>query len=219
MAGRNFFPLKAKVVGGSSIVVTSTNNNAVKNITQELPAREKVHSDFASATYFDEVIREVFAAQKVVDDDKQPIDCWGLVAAALGNAGNRRSFARGFFRDEPRQAPNTDTSSPGNAREDDAPGAARRLQCVSGITQCTGQVHELNGHRRVFGVIDDAAAGRMATQHLINLGHKRIGFISGPSEYRLSAKRVDGWKAEMDAAGLPTEGLLEAGDFTFSAAS
>jgi len=98
VAGKNFFPLKTKVVGGSSIVVTSTNNNAVKNITQELPARQKVAEEFGPVAYFDEVIREVFAAQKVVDDDKQPIDCWGLVAAALGNAGNRRSFAKGFFR-------------------------------------------------------------------------------------------------------------------------
>lgn len=138
VAGRNFFPLKAKVVGGSSIVVTSTNNNAVKNITQELPAREKVHSDFASATYFDEVIREVFAAQKVVDDDKQPIDCWGLVAAALGNAGNRRSFARGFFRDEPRQAPNTETPSPGKAQEGDAPGATAQASTPAPADQLPG---------------------------------------------------------------------------------
>ncbi|MEL0210365.1 MAG: substrate-binding domain-containing protein, partial [Novosphingobium sp.] len=59
--------------------------------------------------------------------------------------------------------------------------------------------------------MDDEGGARTATRHLIELGHKRIGFISGPAEYRLSEKRVDGWKAEMDAAGLSTEGLLEAG--------
>lgn len=119
IAGKNFFPLKAKVMAGSSIVVTSTNNNAVKNITQELPARQKVSTEFESAAYFDDVIREVFAAQKVVDEDKQPIACWGLVAAALGNAGNRRSFAKGFFRDEFRKPPGKASPSADESAEDD----------------------------------------------------------------------------------------------------
>lgn len=122
IGGKNFFPLKAKVMVGSSIVVTSTNNNAVKNITQELPARQKVSPEFESAAYFDEVIREVFIAQKVVDENKQPIACWGLIAAALGNAGNRRSFAKGFFRDEFRNSAGKASSSSGDSTEDiDAP--------------------------------------------------------------------------------------------------
>jgi hypothetical protein len=100
VAGKGFFPLKAEVVAGTSIVVTSTNNNAVKNITQELPARKKVADEFGPANYFAEVMREVFRAQKVLDEEKQPIETWGVIAAALGNAGNRRSFAQGFFRDE-----------------------------------------------------------------------------------------------------------------------
>lgn len=100
VAGKGFFPLKAEVVAGTSIVVTSTNNNAVKNITQELPARKKVADEFGSADYFADVMREVFRAQKVLDEEKQPIETWGVIAAALGNAGNRRSFAQGFFRDE-----------------------------------------------------------------------------------------------------------------------
>ncbi len=106
VAGKGFFPLKAKVVAGTSIVVTSTNNNAVNNITQELPARKKVADEFNSADYFADVMHEVFRAQKVLDEDKQPIETWGVIAAALGNAGNRRSFTQGFFRDEympPRQ--------------------------------------------------------------------------------------------------------------------
>ncbi len=100
VAGKGFFPLKAEVVVGTSIVVTSTNNNAVKNITQELPARKKVADEFGSADYFADVMHEVFRAQKVLGEDKQPIETWGVIAAALGNAGNRRSFAQGFFRDE-----------------------------------------------------------------------------------------------------------------------
>ncbi len=63
--------------------------------------------------------------------------------------------------------------------------------------------------------MDDAGSARLATQHLIDLGHCRIGLIAGPPEYGLSAWRVRGWQEAMNAAGLPTEGLLEAGDFGY----
>ncbi|MDS0861638.1 AAA domain-containing protein [Burkholderia pseudomultivorans] len=125
MAGMKFSPLKRAVIDGTSIVVTSNNNNAVKNITQELPARAKISREFEPVAYFDEVIREVFRAQKVLDDEKQPIDGWGIIAAALGNVGNRRSFAAGFFRDErkiqrPAVTADTANDAPDNDSDDDA---------------------------------------------------------------------------------------------------
>ena len=64
--------------------------------------------------------------------------------------------------------------------------------------------------------MDDERAARMATEHLVDLGHRRIGFISGSDEYSLSQWRVDGWRAAMKAAGLRTSGLLAKGDFTFA---
>ena len=101
VGGKGFYPLKETVMAGSSIVVASSNNNAVKNITQELPARKKIASDeHGRVDYFAEVMNEVFAAQKVLDEEKRPLDAWGVIAAALGNASNRRSFSKGFFRDE-----------------------------------------------------------------------------------------------------------------------
>jgi LacI family transcriptional regulator len=62
--------------------------------------------------------------------------------------------------------------------------------------------------------MDDERAARLATEHLITLRHRRIGFIAGPSEYVLSGWRVDGWRATMRAARLDTEGLLVEGDFS-----
>ncbi len=63
--------------------------------------------------------------------------------------------------------------------------------------------------------MDDEGNAKLATEHLIQLGHKRIGFIAGPDEYSLSGWRVDGWRKAMDQAGLPTNDLCEAGDFGF----
>jgi LacI family transcriptional regulator len=63
--------------------------------------------------------------------------------------------------------------------------------------------------------MDDEGAARTATEHLIGLGHRNIGFIAGSSEYSLSEWRVRGWREAMDRAGLPTEGLLARGDFSY----
>ncbi len=61
----------------------------------------------------------------------------------------------------------------------------------------------------------DEASARLATEHLIKLGHRRIGFIAGPEEYSLSDWRKTGWKLAMEAAGLPYDGLCVRGDFGY----
>lgn len=64
--------------------------------------------------------------------------------------------------------------------------------------------------------MDDEGSARTATRYLIDHGHQRIGFIAGSAEYNLSAWRIDGWRAEMAAVGLPTAGLLAEGDFSYA---
>ena len=64
--------------------------------------------------------------------------------------------------------------------------------------------------------MDDEGSAARATRHLLDLGHRRIGFISGSVEYDLSHWRIDGWRAEMTAAGLATDGLLAEGDFSYA---
>jgi LacI family transcriptional regulator len=63
--------------------------------------------------------------------------------------------------------------------------------------------------------MDEERAAAAATRHLVELGHKRIGFISGSREYSLSARRVSGWRAEMKRQQLTTSHLLAKGDFSF----
>lgn len=64
--------------------------------------------------------------------------------------------------------------------------------------------------------MDEDGAARLATEHLIGLGHERIGFIAGPDDYALSGWRVDGWRQAMADARLSTENLLAQGDFGFA---
>jgi len=65
-------------------------------------------------------------------------------------------------------------------------------------------------------VMDDEGAARLATEHLIDLGHRRIGFIAGASEYQLSAWRENGWREALEQAGLPSDGLSVKGDFSYN---
>jgi LacI family transcriptional regulator len=64
--------------------------------------------------------------------------------------------------------------------------------------------------------IDEEQAAAIATRHLAELGHRRIGFISGSPEYSLSERRAAGWRSEMKRLALPVESLLAAGDFTYA---
>ena len=62
--------------------------------------------------------------------------------------------------------------------------------------------------------IDNAAAARAAVEHLIALGHRRIAHIAGPQGEPMAQRRRDGYRAAMDAAGLPVlPGYEQAGDY------
>jgi LacI family transcriptional regulator len=64
--------------------------------------------------------------------------------------------------------------------------------------------------------MDDVAAAREMTDHLISLGHQRIGFIVGEPRYGASQARREGYLEAMRAKGLPTpEAWVRQGDFTF----
>jgi LacI family transcriptional regulator len=58
------------------------------------------------------------------------------------------------------------------------------------------------------------AGGLAATQHLVELGHRRIAMISGPPRLLCSRARTDGYRAALEAAAIPFEPeLLRHGDF------
>lgn len=63
--------------------------------------------------------------------------------------------------------------------------------------------------------MDDDGSARLATEHLIALGHKRIGFVGGSEEYSLSDWRKQGWMQAMESASLSPFGLFAQGDFGY----
>jgi DNA-binding LacI/PurR family transcriptional regulator len=45
----------------------------------------------------------------------------------------------------------------------------------------------------------------MATRHLLDLGHRRIAMLAGNTAWPFCRARLDGYRAAMDAAGVPVE--------------
>jgi LacI family transcriptional regulator len=64
--------------------------------------------------------------------------------------------------------------------------------------------------------IDDFRASQEMTEHLIAVGHQRIGFIRGHPNQTASALRYEGFQAAMTQAGLAIDpGLVHQGYFTY----
>jgi LacI family transcriptional regulator len=62
--------------------------------------------------------------------------------------------------------------------------------------------------------IDQKLGAYLATTHLINLGHTKIGFISGPLDLDLSRMRYAGYRQAIEEHGLLfDENLIEFGDW------
>lgn len=60
------------------------------------------------------------------------------------------------------------------------------------------------------------AGGLAATEHLLSLGHRRIGYVGGPAAAACNQARMHGYRAAMEAAGAPiAEGYVRTGRFTY----
>ena len=64
--------------------------------------------------------------------------------------------------------------------------------------------------------IDQPAAAAAMTEHLLSLGHRRIGFVTGPPHRSASRGRLAGHRAALAAAGVADDpALIVEGAFTF----
>jgi LacI family transcriptional regulator, galactose operon repressor len=58
------------------------------------------------------------------------------------------------------------------------------------------------------------AGALAATEHLLSLGHRRIGHISGPAGWAATTERIEGYHSALAVAGvLPTSELIVEGNF------
>ncbi len=88
-------------------------------------------------------------------------------------------------------------------------GKGAKLVCVNGAVE-TLSVPSVG--------VDERASGQLATEHLIALGHRRIGFVAGPSHYVPTALKGAGHRLALTVAGLP-EGPVAHAEFTVEGGS
>ena len=77
------------------------------------------------------------------------------------------------------------------------------------------RIGSINAGPGISMTMGDEKSARAATEFLLKLGHKRIGFIAGSDEYSLSDWRIQGWQSAMAKAGIDTDALFARGDFSF----
>lgn len=61
---------------------------------------------------------------------------------------------------------------------------------------------------------DNRRGAELATEHLLALGHRRIGFLAGRPDLESSRRREEGYRAALAAAGIPADpALIRGGDY------
>ncbi|SEM54580.1 transcriptional regulator, LacI family [Nonomuraea pusilla] len=61
--------------------------------------------------------------------------------------------------------------------------------------------------------IDQVEGARLATRHLLDLGHETVWHVSGPADWMESEGRIEGWRSVLEEAGRPVPEPL-AGDWS-----
>ncbi|MGN6315887.1 DEAD/DEAH box helicase [Trinickia sp.] len=86
---------------GFEMVVASSNNAAVENISTDLPKRKRLGEMWRDVRYLQPVAHKVAAqvGEKRMTKLAASDVPWGMISCALGNATNRRRFRERFFDD------------------------------------------------------------------------------------------------------------------------
>ena len=95
----------------------------------------------------------------------------------------------------------------GGAIEDaGARGARSPRSCAKLRSGDAGGAVRAAAARRTTGAIalafDNRGGGRRLTEHLIGLGHRRLGYIAGPEERTTTRHRLEGHRAALAATGI-----------------
>lgn len=73
---------------------------------------------------------------------------------------------------------------------------------------------ELRGNNIRSVLLDNRRGGYLATRHLLELGHRKIGCVTGPLDLMSSHERLEGYRDALAEYGVPyKEELIAEGDF------
>jgi LacI family transcriptional regulator, repressor for deo operon, udp, cdd, tsx, nupC, and nupG len=174
-----------------------TPNMAARNLRARRSMMVLVVVPNIANAFFAEILRGI--------DDELVENGYGII---IGNLDNRRE----------REARYVDLVF---ARQVDAvllmsgriPAGNGRLMSEAGVPLATICVH-ISDSGFASVMVDDEFASRKVVDHLVGLGHRRFGYVSGPLENRNEIGRRGGFIAGLSAAGLdPGQAHYWQGDF------
>lgn len=95
----NSYELDNKITG-YEVLIASSNNNAVENISKELPSLNSIDPDLVNELkYFHTISEELLSKNSAGEKQDNEYNSWGIISAALGNSSNRSNFKKNFWDD------------------------------------------------------------------------------------------------------------------------
>lgn len=85
------------------------------------------------------------------------------------------------------------------------PDILTRLNAVAPVVQCCECDTTLN---IPYVTIDDVKAARNVMDYILSTGRRRVAFVNGPMQYKYAKRRLEGYLAALQEAGLPVENEL-----------
>ncbi len=71
-----------------------------------------------------------------------------------------------------------------------------------------GRMPGLHGEDVLVTGVDGRRAGRLATEHLLSLGHETVWHVAGPRAWYAADDRLAGWREALEAHGAPRPPVL-----------
>ncbi|GAB3668394.1 AAA domain-containing protein [Actinocorallia lasiicapitis] len=130
----------APALTGFEIVVASSNNKAVENITAELPAEAAIGAEWREASHFRDVATALL--------DGAP--AWGTIAAPLGNASKRKQFRERFWWGDDGMQKLLKSLTEGAELDDGGPVLVDWEAAVARFREAIAQVERLRAERQAL---------------------------------------------------------------------
>lgn len=171
----------SKALRGFEMVVASSNNKAVENVSAELPGLKAVADDAQGLRYL-----------KTLSDALNQSETWGLIAAVLGNTQNRSRFKQTFW-------------------WDDDNGLNSYLSAASGLVREVETTDPNTGRtvRRTPKIVETERPPSTREQALGRWNAARERFLSALEESRRQQKWLESLR--LDVERLPALAQAEAG--------
>ncbi|OHU31685.1 hypothetical protein BKG76_00255 [Mycobacteroides franklinii] len=141
---------------GFEMVVASSNNGAVENISNELPAKKQLDARWRErAGYFKATANDVLRAADPCLDEHS--GAWGMISARLGKRANRDTFVRAFWL--------------GTANPADRPAIPLRMALSNAAERTTTWAEAIETFHAALRVVEQLREPRLAAQRRIEAHH------------------------------------------------